>query len=146
MSYENGYRLVLDNGDTNYAGIRRLLAPHWPGWIYTDLGKKPPRDIVEEYYHVDIWMPLWCHLIEDAKIGWQIFDFAVTSGIKTSVELAQTSAGSRITGKMDPDTICAINITDMDEFLYKFCYGRMKRYSRKTNSFNIISLIERAFA
>lgn len=145
LGYEGGYKLVVDNGDTSYAGIRRLLAPHWSGWIYTDLGQKPPKALIEEYYHVDIWLPLWCYLIENDDIGWQMFDFAVTSGLKSSVELAQSSVECNVTGKMNPDTICAINLRDPEEFLYKFCYGRMKRYARKMNGSRIVTFFERTF-
>lgn len=131
LAHEGGYFLKVVDGFTSYAGIKRLETPGWMGWNFTDREKKPPEEEVENYYYLDIWCSLWCHLIDDQKIAEQIFDFAVTTCKHTAIATSQQVVGAKIDGKMGPGTLESINLTDEDEFLCPYIMLRMQYYARE---------------
>lgn len=138
MVFQPPFELKFENGETSYAGIKQINSPGWEGWKRTEKGEKPSAVEIENYYYLDVWLPLWCHKIDYQSVAWQIFDHAVTTDIKTAIDLAQTVATTKITGVMSPDSLDAINLTDEFQFCDRYALARIKKYLGESNNLEFL--------
>src|SRR5665647_3694142 len=122
IANEGGYVNDPDDpGGETYKGIARKKQPEWIGWTIVDLMKKQAHfpasldsimDLQAEivrFYKVIFWNKVGGDQINDQDIANSIFDFAINTGVSTSVGLAQTVVGSKCDGVIGPQTIQAIN-------------------------------------
>jgi lysozyme family protein len=120
LLYEGGY--VNDpadpGGETNF-GISRRSFPN------EDI-KNMTKERATEIYKKQYWDACHLDLIIDPSKALQIFDFSITSGVVTSVELAQHIVGTPEDGKLGPITAKAIN--DNFYFVDMFIERRIDYY------------------
>lgn len=97
----------IDPGRETFKGISRIFHPDWEGWEIIDsiklqsgsyddfLDRIEENDLLHEhvssFYYVAFWEKLKLNKIESQKIAEEVFEFAVNSGIKTSVLALQKS-------------------------------------------------------
>lgn len=99
LQYEGIYSNdVDDDGGETLCGISRVSYPNWVGWKLCDGMSKPIKvitpelsQLVKDFYLVQYWLPLKCHLISDDKIASELFDFAVNSGQVRAVRVLQSA-------------------------------------------------------
>ena len=150
-NFEKAYRLIIANeggyvndpddpGGETYKGIARKKQPDWVGWTNIDLMKKQPHfpdsldnmmDLQSEivrFYKVIFWDKVGGDQINDQDIANSIFDFAVNSGVSTSVGLAQVVVGSNSDSVIGPKTIQAINCFQPNHFIAAFNIEKCRKY------------------
>lgn len=118
LEAEGGYaNVVTDPGGETYMGISRKWHPGWPGWPVIDAIKHPikhnskglvPNELVFDFYHKEFWVPLKLDLFDNQRLCNQVFDHAVTSGIKSAIKRIQMAAGINPDGIMGPITASEI--------------------------------------
>jgi lysozyme family protein len=117
MSHEGGY--VNDprdpGGETNW-GISKRSYPNM------DI-KGLSRDQAKEIYKRDFWNPLG-----DAPgaIKFQVFDFAVNSGIQTAIRKLQAAIGVADDGHWGPLSAARLAQMDHNDVLMRFMAQRLK--------------------
>jgi lysozyme family protein len=136
-----------DNGKQTYAGISRKFHPTWPGWKHIDSGSTPPAQLVRDFYHATFWLPIQGDAILDQRVAEAIYSMSINS--EAFRKLAQVAVGVTPDGKFGAKTIVAINDTDPELFLYRFCVATIARYRDicvrdKTQRVWIIGWINRA--
>jgi len=149
--FENAFQLILqheggyvndpsDPGGETYKGIARKKQPEWVGWISIDRMKKQPgfptslesnqnlQTEIFRFYKVIFWDKVGGDLISDQEVAQSIFDFAVNSGVSTSIGLAQKVVGASCDGVIGPRTIQAINEFQPDHFMAAFALEKIRKY------------------
>jgi lysozyme family protein len=149
--FNQAYRLILANeggygndpqdpGGETYKGIARKKQPEWVGWIIIDPMKKQPnfpesldhdqnlQAEIQRFYKAIFWDKVGGDNINDQEIANSIFDFAVNSGVSTSVGLVQNVVGSSYDGVIGPKTIQAINSFPPDHFISAFTVEKCRKY------------------
>lgn len=132
---EGGYRLHEvkgDRGGMTYAGIARKFHPHWPGWILLDSGERDnPKltQMVRNFYLENFWSSAHGDKISNQTVAETLFDFAVNTGSRVAVKLAQVVAGTSPDGTMGPRTVAAINSIDPDRFVLAYAMAKVARYA-----------------
>lgn len=116
-----------DRGGQTYAGISRVAHPKWQGWAWIDRGDTPPTDMVRDFYRAEFWEPLQCSRMPQ-EIAEDIYDFAVNTGPRVSVKLAQAVAGVIPDGIVGPKTIEALERIDSALFKALFALAKIARY------------------
>jgi len=144
MNFEPTHKLEVRNGSTYFGRISRLKNVSWEGWQYTDRGEEVPQEVIENFYYLDLWCPLWCHLIDDQEVAWSLFDYSLTSGYDTAIRTIQKVVQVKQTGNMGPDTLEMINCWDETELLLKVVIARCFYYLKEQK--NIVKNITRALA
>lgn len=71
------------------------------------------RDEAVAIYIRDFWRPCWCDRLPTG-LDLVVFDFAVTSGVSTSVRALQRAVRSRVDGIAGPETMRAARLADRD--------------------------------
>jgi len=129
-----------DLGKETYRGISRANHSHWKGWTIIDLYKSRPNfpfnlvtniDLekqVELFYLYEFWLPLNGDLIANQINADSIFDFAVNSGLKTSVELVQEIIGTKTDGIVGEKTLTKLNALDFGYFQPAFAVCKIRHY------------------
>lgn len=118
-----------DNGGETYKGVARNVWPKWDGWRYVDVKDWAGADsCIESFYRDNFWVPCKLDYIENNEIATSIFDFAVNTGVKTSVMLAQKAVGVDHDGVIGNKTISAINDADPYDFMAAFALVKIARY------------------
>lgn len=147
MTFQPDKKLRFDNGNTSYAGIQLAKTPGWEGWKYTERGDKVPEEVVENYFYLDIWLPLWCHQIDCQEVAWAIFDYAVTSCNLEAIRLAQTISTDTVTGVMSPASIDLLNCSDEFEFCDRYALARIRKYLYEELSYDeLVNRVKRSLA
>lgn len=127
---EGGYKLhqvAGDRGGMTYAGISRVMNPQWPGWAFIDRGEIPPSQLVRDFYRAGYWEPIrGDDLPQDTARS--IFDFAVNSGVRVAVKLAQIVAGTTPDGSFGPKTLAALQAIDPQHFKAAYALAKIARY------------------
>ncbi|MEI8115647.1 MAG: glycosyl hydrolase 108 family protein [Bacteroidia bacterium] len=149
--FNKAYRLILANeggyvndpqdpGGETYKGIARKKQPDWIGWIIVDAMKKQPnfpisldsnqnlQTEIQRFYKVVFWDKIGGDQINDQEVAHSIFDFAVNSGVSTSIGLAQQVVGANCDGVIGPKTIQAINSFQPDHFIAAFTVEKCRKY------------------
>ncbi len=134
IDLEGGYKLHRnpgEQGDT-YAGIYRKAHPSWEGWKYIDASLPVPENMVKDFYYENFYKPL--EGIENPKVRFIIFDFAVTAGVRKAVSVVQAIIGTKIDGIPGPETFAKINELDYNDFIKTFLLARIWYYLNIVNS------------
>jgi lysozyme family protein len=123
---EGGYQLHTvqgDRGGMTYAGIARKFHPLWPGWVLLDSGERDnPKltQMVRNFYLEKFWSRVHGKDIKNQAVAENLFDFAVNTGPRVAVKLAQVVAGATPDGAMGPKTVTAINDIDPGNFIIAY--------------------------
>jgi lysozyme family protein len=100
IGHEGGY--VNDpsdpGGETNWGVSKRS----YPNLDIKNLTRAKARDI----YYQDFWLPIAGDRLHDG-VAWQLFDFAVNSGIGTAVRAYQRALGVADDGHFGPASLAA---------------------------------------
>ena len=102
LTHEGGYVNDPDDlGKETYKGISRKAQNNWSGWAIIDRHKNNAgfpailekeeelQNLVSRFYFNNFWTPLNSNLIANQTTANSIFDFAVNSGLKTTVLIVQ---------------------------------------------------------
>ena len=141
LTNEGGYSNDSDDpGGETYKGIARKKQPDWIGWIIVDAMKKQPnfpasldqsqnlQAEIQRFYKVLFWDKIGGGQINDQEVANSIFDFAVNSGVSTSIGLAQQVVGASCDGVIGTKTIQAINSFQPDHFIAAFTVEKCRKY------------------
>jgi len=131
ITLEGGYVLHNIKGDTGgmtYAGISSVHHPTWPGWAHLNSDQNILELLVKDFYESEFWDKIRGNDIISNKIAFQIYDFAVNAGIRTSVKIAQRIINTDIDGIIGNKTIEALNNYNEDLFELKFSLLKVFRY------------------
>ncbi len=120
-----------DLGKETYKGISRANHSKWSGWSIIDNHKNKPdfpmilekdnvlQKDVEVFYWTYFWLPIKAYKIANQTTADSIFDFAVNSGIKTTVLIVQ-SVGEQ--------TLQKLNSLDFGYFQPAFTVAKISHY------------------
>ena len=139
---EGGYAKVAgDDGGETYRGISRRFFPAWQGWKLIDAIPVESKIHNARFSHVDhlvaplykanFWDPIYGDKINDQRLAEVMFDFAVTSGVRDAVILAQRTMGAETDGIMGSMTLMRINNSPGYIFLVDYCVGRLLHYAKE---------------
>lgn len=131
MANEGGYKLTndpVDRGGQTYAGISRRSWPQWPGWTSVDRGEVPPTQMVRNFYKTNFWDVVRGDEITDNRIASSIFNFAVNTGIRVAVKLAQIVVGVTPDGSLGEKTLAALNASPPSIFIPGYTVAKIARY------------------
>lgn len=139
MRNEGGFILHKNEGDRGgwtFAGIAENFWPDWPGWPIVKSGKEDDphlTQLVRDFYKDHFWDKLKLGALENKIVAYNIFDFAVNAGTRTSGKLAQIAVEAIPDGVIGPKSISALNSADQEEFELKFALAKIKRYIHITD-------------
>lgn len=131
MTNEGGYKLTndpVDRGGQTYAGVSRKAWPQWAGWAYIDRGETPPTQLVRSFYKTNFWDAVRGDEITDNRIASSIFNFAVNTGVKVAVKLAQIVVGVAPDGSLGEKTLAALNASSPSIFIPSYTVAKIARY------------------
>lgn len=131
MLSEGGYLLTNIPGDTGgqtYAGISRKNWPNWQGWLYVDRKETPPTQLVRDFYKTNFWDVVKGDELTDQRMAESIFSFAVNTGIKIAVKLAQIVVGVAPDGEVGTKTLYALNTVSPHIFMPSYTVAKIARY------------------
>jgi len=116
IAHEGGYSTnpADPGGETNWGISKRS---------YPNLNIKAlTRDGAKDIYRRDFWEPLG-----DAHpaIKFQVFDFAVNSGIGTAIRKLQSAVGVADDGHWGPVSTAALKAMDLNDVLMRFAAQRL---------------------
>lgn len=111
-------------GETNWGISKRS---------YPDLDiKNLTREQAKEVYRRDFWQRASMDEYDPA-IAFQVFDFAVNSGIETAVRKLQAAAGVADDGHVGPRTIAAIKAMSVTDLIMRFVAQRLRYWTKLKN-------------
>jgi lysozyme family protein len=118
MGHEGGYTPGVGDpgGETNW-GISKRSYPHLNI-------KKLTRAAAKEIYRRDFWQRARMDEF-DLALAFQVFDFAVNSGIETAVRKLQAAAGVADDGHVGPITVAAIKAKSVADMVMLFAAERL---------------------
>ncbi|WP_104694772.1 glycoside hydrolase family 108 protein [Helicobacter equorum] len=147
LKWEGGYANVVgDKGGETIFGIARAMNPHLKLWNDVDNYKKALApfnkskykeleilckgnvQFVEEmknFYRKQFWDPIKGDKINDQDIANAIYDFAVNSGVRRAVLVAQATLNIVKDGKFGRQTLEAVNKAGSD-FVKHYCDNRVE--------------------
>lgn len=126
ISNEGGYvnNPADPGGETNW-GISKRSYPN------IDI-KNLTREGAKAIYLRDFW--LRGHMDEyDSALSFQVFDFAVNSGIETAIRKLQQAAGVADDGHVGPVTVAAIKARSVTDMLMLFIAERLDFWRKLSN-------------
>ena len=134
LENEGGYVLHEvpgDLGGMTYAGISRKNWPNWYGWELIDSGK--PDEVVQlavySFYVESFWERLDGWSIDNERIAYSLYDFAVNVGVRTAVKKAQPVFDFLdCDGIVGEHTLKALNTVDQSWFLADFTLRKIDYY------------------
>ena len=132
---EGGYvnhKVAGDRGGQTYAGIARAFHPNWRGWQLIDAGDLESDQLITfvmEFYQKNFWDRLQGSAINSQEIAESLFDFAVNTGVRTAVKLAQIVVGANPDGIIGVNTLKKINAADEQLFISKYALAKVARYT-----------------
>ena len=150
-----------DSGKETYRGISRANHSDWNGWSVIDQCKIKSNfpfnlakvaDLekqVELFYLYEFWLPLKADQIQNQTSADSIFDFAVNSGVKTTVLIVQSVVGTKTDGIIGEQTLKKLNSLDFGYFQPAFTVAKITHYisiiqKRPTNKKYLFGWIIRA--
>lgn len=141
LAHEGGYVNDPDDlGKETYKGISRANHKNWQGWPIIDNYKNKPdfpaslekdtglQKQVELFYLNEFWLPLKGDNISIQTNADSIFDFSVNTGIKTSVQLAQSIIGAKADGIVGEQTLKKLNSLEFGYFQPAFTVSKISHY------------------
>lgn len=136
---EGGFVLHKNEGDRGgwtYAGIAENFWANWEGWSMVksgDVHNPLLIDMVKFFYKKHFWDLLKLDQVDNKIIAYNIFDFGVNAGVRTSAKLAQISVEVIADGVFGVKTLAALNSCDVEEFKVKFALAKVTRYLEITD-------------
>lgn len=115
-----------DKGGLTYRGIARRFHPKWAGWLFVDRGETVPDSLVTSFYQNVFWTPIRGEKINNQRVAYALFSYAVNAGDEAAVKMAQKVLCVGIDGKVGPVTTFALNSIDPDLFLARFALARIE--------------------
>lgn len=126
MGHEGGY--VNDphdpGGETNW-GISKRAYPN------IDI-KNLTREGAKAIYLMDFWYKINAYKLPNG-IAFQLFDFAVNSGIKTAIKCLQRAIGVKCDGRWGPISRAAMNKTSETDIIMCFIAERLDFMTKLKN-------------
>jgi len=132
MNFDQAFEVVLKHeggyvnhpndpgGETNFGITKRVAVSNG----YTGDMKDIPMDVVRNIYRKDYWMPTRCaELPADLRLA--VFDAAVNSGVRRSIQWLQASVGANTDGIFGPRTMAAVEASDPVKTARTMCYERL---------------------
>lgn len=111
-------------GETNWGLSKRA---------YPSLNiKETTRDQAREIYRRDFWERGSMGSFNPA-LSFQVFDFAVNSGIETAIRKLQAAAGVADDGHIGPVSIAAINAKSPTDMIMLFVAQRLRFWTKLSN-------------
>jgi lysozyme family protein len=125
-----------DSGGKTCMGISEANWPKWEGWKIVDslsstkeMATHPQlQKLVQSFYLQNFWNPIKGDSISSQNIANSIFDFAVNTGVKTSVMLTQRTIGVKDDGIIGKDTLSTLNSFGERLFIAEFKLAKIDRY------------------
>lgn len=126
MGHEGGY--INDprdpGGETNWGISKRA---------YPDVNIKAlTRDEAKAIYRRDFWDRLGASRLPNG-VAYQLFDFAVNSGVETAVRYLQRAVGVADDGHWGPASQAAADAMRQPDLIMRFCAERLDFMTRLTN-------------
>lgn len=133
LKHEGGYVWHKDDpgGETNF-GITVKVARDAGG--YTGPMKDIPMDVVRRIYRTSYWDATRCSEIQP-ELRLAVFDAAVNSGVRRSIQWLQTAVGANADGIFGPRTLLAVASADPRKAARDMCYERLS-FLVQLNHFN----------
>lgn len=141
LAHEGGYVYdPLDAGGETHKGISRNSHGSWSGWVIIDKSKKEKdfpvsivnhvalQQLVELFYLNTFWLPLKASQISNQTTADSIFDFAVNTGVKTTVLIVQSVIGTKADGIIGEQTLQKLNSLDFGYFQPAFTVAKISHY------------------
>lgn len=121
LGHEGGYvnHPRDPGGETNW-GISKRSYPN------VDI-KNLTRNDAKNIYHRDFWTPL---VDAPFAVRFQAFDFAVNSGIQTSIRKLQSAIGVADDGHWGPISAAKLASMDLNDVLMRFAAQRARFWAR----------------
>lgn len=123
LGHEGGYTAGEGDpgGETNWGISKRS----YPNVDIKNLTKEKARDI----YYNDFWLPLDGDNLYDG-VAWQLFDFAVNSGIQTAIRAYQRALGVADDGHFGPVSLAAAKAATESDQIMKVLAERLEFMTR----------------
>jgi lysozyme family protein len=130
-----------DSGGETVMGISRNNFPNLKLWVFVDALKtrtdfpdciswdKQILDLVNNFYRENFWDKIWGDKILDQDKAFSLFDFAVNTGVGTSLKIAQRALNLNDDGIMGAMTLSGVNNAFDGEFWAKFAVEKIKHYT-----------------
>jgi lysozyme family protein len=131
---EGGFILHKNKGDRGgwtYAGIAENFWPNWSGWPKVKSGNVDKSDLVEMvkiFYKKNFWDVSKLDQVKDPIIAYNIFDFGINAGARTSAKLAQIAVEAAPDGIIGNKTLAKINGFETEKFEMVFALAKVARY------------------
>ena len=132
LKHEGGYLNHPSDpgGETNF-GITVKVARDAG---YAGPMKDIPMDVVRRIYRTNYWDATRCSEIQP-ELRLAVFDAAVNSGVRRSIQWLQTSVGATADGIFGPRTLSAVAARDPRATARDLCYERLG-FLAQLNHFN----------
>ena len=136
---EGGYKLHTvqgDRGGMTYAGIARTYHPNWPGWRLIDSNDLDNPDLtalVRLFYQEQFWDKIKGGAIQSQAVAETLFDFAVNTGHRTAVKLAQIILDTTPDGIVGNNTLGKLNQVEEEDFKIRYTLAKVARYTEIVN-------------
>ena len=82
----------------------------------------------KQLYHRDYWGPAGCDAAPP-PVKFDLFDFAVNSGVRTAVKALQTAVGETVDGILGPRTLHAVQSMPADRLRLRFAATRLLHFT-----------------
>ncbi len=82
-------------------------------------------------YYVDWWLAAGGDVL-DSAIMYQLWDFAINSGMGNAKRMLQRTVGVTDDGKVGPVTLAAVSKIDLNDFLFKYNANKIRYYTSLT--------------
>lgn len=126
IGHERGYvNDPADPGGETQWGISKRAYPH------LDI-KTLTREHAKDIYRTDFWQRVHADTLPDG-VAFQLFDFAVNSGIETAVRYLQRALGVADDGHWGPRSQKAANAISESDLILALCAERLDFMTRLKN-------------
>lgn len=85
-------------------------------------------DRARTLYRRDYWGPAGCDAVPPA-VKFDLFDFAVNSGVRTAVKALQAAVGETVDGILGPRTLQAVQSMPADRLRLRFAAARLLHFT-----------------
>lgn len=162
LTHEGDYSIDPDDlGGETYKGIARTIHSKWSGWARIDKYKGKSgfpstldKDVelqkeIGIFYLTNFWSPLNADQISNQTNADSIFDFAINTGLTTTVVIVQSVVGTKTDGVIGEQTLKKLNTLDFGYFQAAFTVAKIAHYisiikKRPTNKKYLYGWIIRA--
>ena len=134
IEIEGGFKLINiqgDNGGMTYAGISRNNWPNWAGWIKIDNNQFDTElsQMVKLFYKEEFWDKIKGDIIGFQSVAYNIYAFAVNTGLDTSIKICQKIVNVKEDGIFGNSTLKALNefvTNEKDEKIFVLTFSLLK--------------------